>query len=50
MNLDADEDFYEYVLPALKEFVPNLTKDHPVSIATIIGTCGKINVKDASLW
>ncbi|CAD8149278.1 unnamed protein product [Paramecium pentaurelia] len=50
LNLDADEDFYEYVLPALKEFVPNLTKDHPVSIATIIGTCGKINVKDASLW
>ncbi|CAD8066694.1 unnamed protein product [Paramecium sonneborni] len=50
LDLDADEDFYEYVLPALKEFVPNLTRDHSVSFATIIGTCGKINVKDASLW
>lgn len=50
MNLDADEDFYTYVLPALKEFVPALTRDHSVSLATIVATCGKLNVKDAALW
>lgn len=50
MNLDADEDFYTYVLPALKEYVPALTRDHSVSLATIVATCGKLNVKDDALW
>ena len=50
LDLEADSDFYEYLLPALKEFVSNMNKDHPVSLATIVGTCGKMNVKDTTLW
>lgn len=50
LKLDADDHFYDSIVPVIKDFVANFNKEHSVSLAQIVAACGQLNAKDNTLW
>ncbi len=49
-DLVLDDNFYNVILPIVKEFVKNMTREHNKSLAELVQHLGWLGVQDEGLW